>query len=139
MYQKLTTKAPHRTAEAVKTNGRGKNDTNMIGFRKRKTRKLRQLSSGHSSKIIYELTDPLYYSVQGAVLSRLRHPFLFFQNVLHQFIRNIRAGGMGSMKRSRATLSQLHSQRRSSPINSLREANQSVAFAAGTNIDTLVI
>jgi hypothetical protein len=41
VYQKLTAKAPHRAAETIKANGRGKNDTNMIGYRKRKTRKLR--------------------------------------------------------------------------------------------------
>jgi hypothetical protein len=86
--------------------------------------------------MICELADPLYYSVQGAVLSRLRDTFLFLQNVLPQFIQNIRTGGM---ERSRATLSQLHSQRGSSPINTPREANQSVAFAADMDIGTFVI
>jgi hypothetical protein len=43
------------------------------------------------------------------------------------------------MERSRATLSQLHSQRGSSPINTPREANQSVAFAADMDIGTFVI
>jgi hypothetical protein len=62
--------------------------------------------------------------------------FLFLQNVLYPFMQSIRTDGM---ERSRATLSQLQSQRRPSPINTLREANSPVAFAADTNIDTLVI
>jgi hypothetical protein len=49
---------------------------------------------------------------------------------------NLRTGGM---ERSRATLSQLQYRRRPSPTNTLCEANQSVAFAADTNLKALVV
>jgi hypothetical protein len=60
------------------------------------------------------------YSMQGAVLHRSRYTFFFLQNVLSLFMQSIRTEGM---ERSRATPSQLQSQRRPSQINTLREAN----------------
>ena len=63
MYQKPIAKAPHRAAEAANTDGRGKNDTNMIGFQKTEdTRKALTVNFDRPSDVddvLNELADPL--------------------------------------------------------------------------------
>jgi hypothetical protein len=71
-----------------------------------------------------------------AGLESLRRACLFLQNLLQELFQSLRASGMGSMERGKASSRQLHSQRCSSSMNIPSEADGPVAFAIDMNIET---